>query len=274
VSEANYGRKGEIKMAVVNPVAYLPYASSASNATSGSGKNEMGKDDFLNLLLTQLQNQDPLNPMDSTDMTAQIAQFSQLEQLNNMNSTLGFLQLYLASINNAQAVDFIGKEIEARGDSIQLSEGSSASINYELMDDVGSVTIKIYDQDMQLIKTVERGAQDSGRQEWVWDGKDNEGKELEAGTYTFEVSATDLDGEKVTVSTFLRGTVTGITFEDGITYLMIGEQKVAIGDVIKVCDQEVVEEQETPSKTDKALEIIKGIGQFMKTAAPIAAMAL
>lgn len=261
-------------MAIINPIAYSPLASSAPSTTSGSEKNEMGQDTFFRLLLTQLQNQDPFNPMNSADMTAQLAQFSQLEQLNNMGTSLDFLRLYLASINNAQAVDFIGKEIEAKGDSIQLSEGVSASISYELMDDAGSVVIKIYDQNMQLVKTVELGSQSSGRQEWSWDGKDKEGNQVETGIYTFEVSANDLDGEEVAVNTYLRGTVTGVTFEDGITYLMLGNHKVAIGDVIKVHDQEVVEEQEPPSKTDKTLEIMKGIGQFMRNAAPIAAMFL
>lgn len=258
-------------MAIINPIANLPPASSN---TSGSGKNEMGQDTFFMLLITQLQNQDPFNPMDSTDMTSQLAQFSQLEQLNHMNSTLSFLQLYLASINNAQAVDFIGKEIEARGDSIQLSEDGSASLRYELMDDAGSVTIKIYDEDMRLVKTVELGSQSAERHEWVWDGKDNEGNQVEAGAYTFEVSATGVAGEEVAANTYLRGTVTGVTFEDGITYLLLGEQKVAIGDVIKVHDQEVVEEQEPPSGVDKTLEILNGIGKFMKQAAPIAAMML
>jgi len=260
-------------MAIIDPIAYSPIVSSAYGATSGSGKNET-EDMFFQLLLAQLQNQNPLNPMDGTEFTSQLAQFSQLEQLNNMSTTLSFLQLYLASLNNAQAVDFIGKEIEAKGDCVQLSEGSSASISYELMDDANSVTIKIYDQDMQLVRTVELGSQNSGRQEWSWDGKDNKGEQVEAGIYTFEVSATDVDGDEVAVDTYLRGVVTGVTFEDGITYLLLGEQKVAIGDVIKVCDQEVVEEQEPPSKTDKTLEVMKGIGQFMRQAAPIAAMLL
>jgi len=260
-------------MAIVNPIADFSLTSSYNN-TSGSGKKEMGRDAFFQLLLTQLQNQDPFNPMKSTDMTSQLAQFSQLEQLSNMNTTLSFLQLYLASLNNAQAVDFIGKEIEAKGDSVQLSEGGSAPLSYELMDDAGSVTIKIYDQNMQLIRTVERGSQSAERQEWVWDGKDNQGNQVEAGIYNFEVSATDVEGEEVAINTYLRGVVTGVTFEDGITYLMLGERKVAIGDVIKVHDQEVTEEEEPPSNTEKTLEVIKGIGQFMRNAAPIAAMFL
>jgi len=261
-------------MAVTNPITYSPMASSTDNTVSGGGKNELGRDAFFQLLLTQLQNQDPLNPMESTDMTAQLAQFSQLEQLNNMNTSLDYLQLYMASLNNAQAVGFIGNEIEANGDSVQLSEEGSASLSYELMDDAGSVTVKIYDEDMQLVRTVETGSQGSGKQEWLWDGKDVQGNQVEAGTYTFEVSAASVDGEEISVNTYLRGTVTGVTFEDGITYLMLGERKVTIGDVIKVFDQEVVDEQEPPSKTEKAMEILNGIGKFMKQAAPIAAMVL
>ena len=65
-----------------------------------------------------------------------------------------------------------------------------------------------------------------------------------------------------------------MTFEDGVTYLMLGERQVAIGDVIKVCDQEVVDAQEPPSKTEKAMEILNGVGKFMKQVAPIAAMLL
>jgi len=197
-----------------------------------------------------------------------------LEQMENMNTSLDYLQLYMASLNNAQAVGFIGKEIEAMGDSVQLSEEGSASLSYELMDSAGSVTTRIYDENMQLVRTVELGSQSAGRQEWSWDGEDNEGNEVEAGTYTFEVFAADVNGEEVVVTTYLKGVVTGVTFEDGITYLMLGERRVTIGDVIKVFDQEVVEAQEPPSNTEKAMEILNGIGKFMKQAAPVAAMLL
>lgn len=258
-------------MAFVNPISYSSQASSI-DSTSGNGGNNMGKDQFLQLLLAQLENQDPLNPMDSTDMTAQLAQFSQLEQLANINTSLEYSKLYLASLNNAQAVDFIGKEIEARGDSVQLSEGNSARLSYELNSAAGSSTINIYDQNMHLVRKVELGSQPAGAHEWMWDGRDNEGNQVAAGTYTFEVSATDVDGEEVAVNTYFRGVVTGVTFEDGITYLLLGEQKVAIGDVITVNDQEVVAVNEPEGKTEKALEIMKGIGQFMKNAAPIAMM--
>lgn len=258
-------------MTLVNPISYSSQDSSI-NATSGNGGNNMGKDQFLQLLLAQLENQDPLNPMDSTDMTAQLAQFSQLEQLANINTSLEYSKLYLASLNNAQAVDFIGKEIEARGDAIQLSEGNSAQLSYELNGDAGSSTIHIYDQNMHVVRTIELGSQAAGVHEWMWDGRDNQGNQVATGTYTFEVSAMDVDGEAVAVDTYFRGVVTGVTFEDGITYLMLGEQKVALGDVLNVSDQEVVAANGPESKTEKALEIMEGIGRFMKNAAPIAMM--
>ena len=258
-------------MTLVNPISYSSQDSSI-NSTSDNGGNDMGKDQFLQLLLAQLENQDPLNPMDSTDMTAQLAQFSQLEQLSNVNSGLEYSNLYLASLNNAQAVGFIGKEIAARGDSVQVSEGNSAQLSYELNGDAESSVINIYDQNMQLVRTIELGSQPAGAHEWMWDGRDNKGNQVADGTYTFEVSATDVDGEAVVVHTYFRGVVTGVTFEDGITYLLLGEQKVAIGDVVKVNDQEVAAANEPESKTEKALEIMEGIGRFMKNAAPIAMM--
>jgi flagellar basal-body rod modification protein FlgD len=260
-------------MALVNPISYTS-TGTESTTSSGVGKNEMGKDSFLQLLLAQLQNQSPLNPMDSTEFTSQLAQFSQLEQLNNMNNTMTIMQLYLASLNNAQAVDFIGKEIEAKGNAVHLSGESGTTLSYELTDKAGAVTIRVYDESNQLVRTIERGSQNKGVQEWTWDGKDNQGKQLPAGDYTFEVSATNLEGEAVTVTTYLRGVVTGVTFENGITYLFLGEQKVAIGDVVKVYNHpegEAVAEA-SQSKTEKAVEVMKEIGKFMKNAAPIAAM--
>ena len=76
------------------PVTELENITSTTSSISGQADNVLGKDDFLSLLITQLQYQDPLNPLDSTEFTAQLAQFSSLEQLNNVNTNLGYLQLY------------------------------------------------------------------------------------------------------------------------------------------------------------------------------------
>ena len=99
----------------LNPV------STGSTELAASKAPVLGKDDFLHLLITQLQNQDPLNPTDHTEFTAQLAQFSSLEQLNNVNDNLEALQNYQASTNNSQAVSLLGKEITTNGNFLQLT---------------------------------------------------------------------------------------------------------------------------------------------------------
>ena len=97
--------------------------TSVGTETSALPSKVLDKDAFLELLITQLQNQDPLNPTDSVEFTAQLAQFSSLEQLNNVNDNLEQLQNFQASINNSQAVALIGKDITANGNFLQLTNG-------------------------------------------------------------------------------------------------------------------------------------------------------
>lgn len=258
-------------MALINPIS-----NASQFATSGAsgGTTEANQDMFFKLLLAQLQNQDPLNPMDGTEFTAQLAQFSQLEKLDTMNSTLQYLQLYLASLNNAQTVDFIGKEITARGNAVELADNRSASLDYSIAEDAHTVTISIYDDTMQLLRSLAPGAQNAGDQTAVWDGRDSGGNPVGPGIYTFEVKATDAGGKVITSSTYLSGVVTSVTFENGITYLTMGDRKVAVGDIIKVEGQEAVADSEERSEGGTTMEVMRGIGTFVKNAAPLAALLL
>jgi len=96
-------------------IAGVTNTSSYSADGSTKAGDELDKNDFLNLLVTQLQYQDPLNPMDSADFTAQLAQFSSLEQLTNMSSQLKELTLTQNALNNSQAVSYIGRTVLSNG---------------------------------------------------------------------------------------------------------------------------------------------------------------
>ena len=217
------------------------YPVDASNSnTSGvtsSKDSALGKNDFLNLLVAQLQNQDPLSPMDSTAFTSQLAEFSSLEQLSNVNQNLEYLQMYQSSINNAQAVSFIGKNIDAFGNSIQLESEETEEINFELGEDSNSVFINIYDEAGNLVKYIENGPLGEGKQSIEWDGTDNGGNALPEGIYKFEVMAVDANGDKVQAATYISDRVTGVTFKDGVTYLLAGGMQIPIGDVIEVAEE-------------------------------------
>ena len=209
--------------------------SNTSGVTS-SKDSALGKDDFLNLLVAQLQNQDPLSPLDSTAFTSQLAEFSSLEQLSNVNENLQYLQMYQSSINNAQAVSFIGKNIYASGDSIQLENGETEEIHFELRENSSSVFINVYNDAGDLVKTIENGLMGEGKQSVEWDGTDNNGNALPEGIYKFEVMAVDTNGDEVQTATYVSDTVTGVTFKNGITYLLAGEMQIPIGDVIEVAE--------------------------------------
>jgi flagellar basal-body rod modification protein FlgD len=187
------------------------------NSSNGSLQSlqvdTLGKDDFLKMLVAQLQNQDPLNPLDGADFTAQLAQFSSLEQLSNMNTQLEVLNFYQSSLNNAQSVNLIGKEVTARGDGIKV-EGTSADLPYNLSEVASNVTIKIYDEDANLVDTIELGSQQEGENSVTWDCSD-----VAQGDYTFEISAIDANGDEIPVYTIITGQVTGVTFKDGSPYL-------------------------------------------------------
>ncbi|HSO59532.1 MAG TPA: flagellar hook assembly protein FlgD [Desulfobacterales bacterium] len=215
----------------VNAVSTLADNGAASIAAKSKS---LDKDAFLRLLTTQLQNQDPLNPTDSTEFTAQLAQFSSLEQLSNVNETLNTLKLYQASINNAQAVGFIGKDIVASGNSIEMKGGQPVSCDYEIPAAAKSVVVTIYDATGNFVRDYQITALGAGQQSLTWDGRDRNGNTVADGAYTFEVQAVDQKGAKLNVTTFSKGTVTGVTFEDGITYLVTGRNKTAIGNVTRV----------------------------------------
>ncbi len=214
-------------------------AISATNTAAATAVTQaaesMGKDAFLKLLITQLQNQDPLNPTDSTEFTAQLAQFSSLEQLSNVNANLTRLEQYQASINNAQAVSFIGKEIVSKGNSIDItSAGQAAACDFELAADAPHVTVTVYDATGGFVTDFEANSLSAGKHTLAWDGRDRSGGMVPAGTYSFEVIAEGVDGRRIGTTTYAKGTVTGVTFENGETYLLAGSGKVAIGDVTRI----------------------------------------
>ena len=210
--------------------------SVTSGSTQGAAlaTKELDRDAFLNLLVTQLQNQDPLDPTDSVEFTAQLAQFSSLEQLGNVNDNLKQLQNFQASINNSQAVSLIGKEITASGDSLNFSNGQPAGCRFKLDGDAGLAVVSIYDQTGGFVKSFEGQNLAAGQHTLYWDGTDQYGNLAASGNYTFGVQAADADGNNIQTTTFFSEKVNKVIFENNTTYLIAGDQRVALGDIIEV----------------------------------------
>ncbi len=213
-------------------------ASQAIDQALGGGST-MGKQEFLNLLVAQLQNQDPLNPVDDKEFVAQLAQFSSLEQAMQTNERLGLLQNTSTALNNAQVAGLIGDTVEANGNKIGLTETRPLPISYTLGGDAIESTVTIRDASGKAVRTIKAGAGAAGKHDIAWDGMDDSGNVLPNGTYTVEVSAKNASGGMVSTSTRVRGVVTSVTFENGGAELIIGAtgQHISPADVISVSEK-------------------------------------
>jgi flagellar basal-body rod modification protein FlgD len=194
----------------------------------------LGKDDFLNLLVTQLKAQDPLNPMEGTEFTAQLAQFTSLEQLYNVNTNLGNMQASQLALNNSEATSFIDRTVTAVGNSISLTQEGDSDIAFMLEADAQAVLVDVYSPGGELVQTIASPALVAGEQILSWDGNDGSGRRASSGEYYYEVRATDVNDHKVAVNYYTRGTVSAVAYEGGRAYLIAGQSRIPIENVFRV----------------------------------------
>ena len=207
---------------------------SQASTPKTSDNSVMGKDDFLTLLVAQLQHQDPLNPSESTEFTAQLAQFSSLEQLQNIDETLTGFEVYQSTLNNIESSGFIGKTVTAAGSMFGVNDGEADPVQFELANDADSVYVQIYDNFGNFVTDIQAGALQAGDQQVSWNAENANGDPVEDGIYSFTVMAMNTDGDIVNSTSYTTGTVTGIDYKTGATNLLINDHEVPISSVIRI----------------------------------------
>ena len=181
--------KEVMRLSEVSPlnglVGHLP---TTLNAEDAKAPGEMGKNDFLKLMIAQLQYQDPMNPMDASQFSAQLAQFTVVEELQNLNTTTERgvqTDILLAqSINNAMSSSLIGKEVKAITTSVLLKDGESGKIGFDLPYDASQLQLVIRDSNGGTVRTMTKDNLASGEGYFKWDGKDDFGNKVSDGNYS------------------------------------------------------------------------------------------
>lgn len=225
-----------IVMSVVGGVlsGMIQKAIAGSGETSAQAEETLDKEDFLRLLTTQLRNQDPLNPLPNTEFVAQTAQFSSLEQLQNMNKTLERLAAQSGSSGPTAASALLGRVVTVNGSAVNLETGRLASMSYLLPASASSVYLQVQDASGNIVRTLSLGAQGGGQHQASFDGVDDAGRRLPAGTYTYRVAAMDRNASVLPGAVTGGGPVTGITVENGQIMLLIGTERVPLASVVGV----------------------------------------
>jgi len=212
---------------------------SSSNALdgdtkSGSAQAKLNEDlnRFLTLLVTQLQNQDPLDPLDANEFTSQLVQFASVEQQIYANANLEKLLNLQQTSQIGAMVNFIGTTVEAVGNQVPLENGE-AQFTYSLDAMAAEVNIAIRNSDDITVFSVE-GENEAGKHSFQWDGKNASGMQMPDGAYTVIISALDRDGELLDVAQTTFGRVTGAGAEEGDVSLFMGNVVIPMDDVVSI----------------------------------------
>jgi len=214
-----------------------PVQNDATNASTNRVQS-LGKDEFLKLLITKLQNQDPLKPMDDESFIAQLAQFSTLEQMNNISEGIAeanqwdFLQMQ--SLNNAMAANLVGKDVRATYDRVFLDGDNSPNISYTIPSYASDVKLTIKDANGNIVTTLVDNDVKPGTHSVEWDGKDDLGNRVVEGLYSVEAVARDAAGETFTPDLLLEGTVQAVVYRNGSAYLSVDGVEISLGDITAI----------------------------------------
>ncbi len=206
-------------------------AQQAADTAKQSATLNTDFDDFLTLLTTQLQNQDPLSPMDSTEFTNQLVQFSQVEQQINSNKKLdSLLALQLSSASNV-GLGYVGMDISYTSSEMNFDGNTPVEVNYALSSAASTATLNVYDSAGKLVYS-KAAPGNAGNNKITWDGTQDLGGKAAAGTYTVRINALDNEGQGITNSTAVTGRVKGIETQNGVVYVLVGERAVPISSII------------------------------------------
>jgi flagellar basal-body rod modification protein FlgD len=201
--------------------------TSLTAATAGSS-DAASADRFLKLLVTQLQNQDPLNPMDNAELTSQMAQINTVTGLESVNKSIQALNTQFVQMQALQGATLIGRDVTVEGKQLTIAADGSAEAGFALAGPADKVQVDILNGAGQVVDTMQLGTLESGRHGFEWDAS----KHPDAGSYTFRVTAS-LGAAAVDSTPLMLDRVTSVAL-DGASGLMLTLERsgsVAYGDV-------------------------------------------
>jgi flagellar basal-body rod modification protein FlgD len=194
-----------------------PTAGTATSSSSSAAASlASSQDTFLKLLVTQMQNQDPLNPMDNSQMTSQIAQLNTVQGINQLNATVNGLQAQMQASQNLQATNFLGSTVMAPGSNLNVAADANGKaivpvqMGVDLPSTTDSTLVVIKNSLGGVVRTFNIGTGNAGTNAITWDGKDDNNNLVGPGKYTFSVNAT-VNNNAVTATNLSYGRVTSIS---------------------------------------------------------------
>lgn len=196
-------------------------ATTSTGSATEAKEIDQAQDRFLKLLVTQMQNQDPLNPMDNAQVTSQMAQISTVNGIEKLSASLGSLTSMLQAAKTMQATSMIGRDILVEGSTLNLDKDSGEALGgFELAEKADSVKLEILDSSGKVMQTQIFNNVGAGVTNFAWDGETDAGGEAADGRYSFQVTALR-GGEKLDVTSLAHGRVNSVSLSNGDATLKV-----------------------------------------------------
>lgn len=207
--------------------------------TSGGGsgvnsKQELGKNQFLQLMIAQMNHQDPLDPAKNEQFIAQLAQFSTVEGIENLNKSFTSMATSLQSSMATQAASLVGRNVVVPTSSAVLAGGNSVAGSIEVPRASSDVSVEITNSAGELIQSMELGAQPAGRLQFGWDGTTSDGARVPDGYYHVNAYG-DFDGDRAELTVNMPDQVVSVSLgEDGLTANLAGGSSVPASQIKEI----------------------------------------
>jgi len=211
-------------------------ATSALASTTSSGNNPkgvLGKDDFMKLLLVQLQYQDPTAPMDTEKILTQTSQLAALESADNTKTALEKLAASLGNAQQFSTIAAIGKTADLGSDAISHDKGTKSTFEVYFSKAIEKGTVSITDANGKTIKTLNVGTNPAGVYQFTWDGTDESGNQASSAVYHVNAQYNDTNG--VIQQTRLGAyPIESVRFDQGKTLVKVGSNYVPLDNIKEV----------------------------------------
>lgn len=188
-------------------------------------KKTLGKDDFLKIMITQMQHQDPTNPFKAEQMAQEMAQFTSVEQMQNMNTSLKQMATQHNPLEKLAMTNLIGKTVTVDRDRFPHTEGENESLTFSLPRPAKNVQIAIINESGEVVLEKDLGAQKAGEGTFAWDGLKGNHLPAKGGGYMFRIEAKDERDQAIQTDSQHQARVVGVSFEGSEPVLLVGDAK-------------------------------------------------
>ncbi|MDH3610073.1 MAG: flagellar hook assembly protein FlgD [Gammaproteobacteria bacterium] len=198
--------------------------------------NELGQEDFINLMVTQLRNQDPFEPLQSGEFIGQLAQFGTVSGISELQNSVSDLASSLISNQTLQATNLIGKNALVSSDNLSLKEGESIKGAISTSAPANNVTVSIFDAAGNLVQTLPLGVVNEGLKEFEWDGVDASGNQAPEGNYFLSVVGAQGE-DNIALDTFAYKKIESISLGENTNSIRLNVEnggELKISEILKI----------------------------------------